>query len=57
LGAFCSFILEGAETEEAANAANLAGALKAARRETRGSPGRSELDAASEALKESRRRP
>jgi ribokinase len=44
LGVFSSYVLRGAPTTEAVAWANLAGALKATRFETRGSPTRKELE-------------
>jgi len=46
LGVFASYLSEGSDVFEAAKWANLAGALKATRYETRGSPTKSELQAA-----------
>ena len=45
LGVFASYILRGSSPPEAVAWANLAGALKATRFETRGSPTRKELEA------------
>jgi ribokinase len=55
LGAFASYLLMGRSTLEAADWANLAGALKATRYETRGSPTRGELESAMSKLKRIRR--
>jgi ribokinase len=51
LGALASYLAEGSNIIEAAKWANLAGALKATRYETRGSPTKSELLVAMERLK------
>jgi len=50
LGVFASYILMGRSTLEAVGLANLAGALKATKYETRGSPTRSELEATMDRL-------
>jgi len=55
LGVFTSFLFMGHNLLDAANWANLAGALKATRYETRGSPTRTELEAAMARLKKFRR--
>jgi ribokinase len=55
LGAFASYILMGHRPLDAANWANLAGALKAERYETRGSPRRDELESAMRGLEQVRR--
>ncbi|MDA4124153.1 MAG: PfkB family carbohydrate kinase [Thaumarchaeota archaeon] len=57
LGVLASYLTWGKTVEEAASWANLAGALKAARYETRGSPGAKELEDSMGALGELRRRP
>ena len=44
LGTFASYVFMGRDPLEAVNFANLAGALKATRYETRGSPTRGELE-------------
>jgi ribokinase len=55
LGVFASYLLTGHSPLESANWANLAGALKATRYETRGSPTRVELESAMSRLKKVRR--
>jgi ribokinase len=56
LGAFASYLLLGASVREAAGWGNLAGALKATKAETRGSPTRVELEGAMATLNGFRRR-
>jgi sugar/nucleoside kinase (ribokinase family) len=51
LGVFASYLMEGEEPVEAVEWGNLAGALKAARYETRGSPRRGELENCMRALR------
>jgi ribokinase len=55
LGVFASYLLMGRSPLDAANWANLAGALKATRYETRGSPTRNELESAMSRLERIRR--
>ncbi len=55
LGVFASYLLMGRSALDAANWANLAGALKATRYETRGSPTRSELESTMARLERVRR--
>jgi ribokinase len=55
LGVFASYLAGGASPLEAAKWANLAGAMKAARYETRGSPRRGELESAMRKLEAFRR--
>ena len=55
LGVFASYLLMGRSPLDAANLANIAGALKATRFETRGSPTRSELEATRARLERVRR--
>lgn len=55
LGAFASYLLLGRSPLDSANLANIAGALKATRYETRGSPARNELEAARARLEKVRR--
>lgn len=55
LGVFASYLLMGRSPLDAANLANIAGALKATRFETRGSPTRVELEATRARLEELRR--
>lgn len=57
LGVFASYLMMGRSPLESANWANLAGALKATRYETRGSPTRSELESAMSRLASVRRSP
>jgi ribokinase len=55
LGVFASYVLMGTNTLDAVNWANLAGALKATKYETRGSPTRSELESSMAKLARIRR--
>jgi ribokinase len=57
LGVFASYLMMGRSPIDAANLANLAGALKATRYETRGSPSRSELESTMARLTKLRRFP
>jgi ribokinase len=57
LGAFASYLLMGRSPTEAVSWANLAGALKATRYETRGSPSRRELESRMRSLEALRRLP
>jgi ribokinase len=50
LGALAAFLAEGFGLRDSLRRASIAGALKAAARETRGSPGRAELESALESL-------
>ena len=51
LGVFASYLMMGHGPLESAGWGNLAGAMKATRLETRGSPGRDELESAMKAVK------
>lgn len=55
LGVFASYLMMGRSPLDSASLANLAGALKATRYETRGSPSRSELESARSKLEKVRR--
>ncbi len=57
LGVFVSYVLKGRSTIEAVAWANLAGALKATRYETRGSPRRDKLEARMRSLEQFTRQP